>query len=532
MNRIIRPTMRRAAVGLAVPALGLSALAGSAPSYADPTPSGTAGSTWLSGQLQNGLLQIQGFPGYGQSIDAALSATEVGDTGTATTIRNAVAADIDDYISGDAFGDEGSTYAGATAKALVLAQRTGGTPAAFGGVNLVQRLEAVVSGDAATAGRIQDVSEFGDFANTIGQSFAVEGLTRTVSAKAKPASDFLVEQQCAAGFFRLSFSAPDAPDQSCASDPAATPDTDVTAFAVLALATRPADADAAAALDKAVAWLMRTRGANGGFGGGDLTEAANTNSTGLAASALGAACEVAAADGSADFVRSLQVDGGEAGTALADEVGAIAYDPAALAAGRTAGITPESGDQWKFATAQATGALAWDDAAPATVSFGPTARFAKAGSRPRPRLIVNGVAAGERVCVTSSGRGQAILGTGRPLRVAATYQGRTATIGYGATTGPGRAERSITFLAPKKLRFKLKAQTRQGRTQVVRVTSLEAGEKVRVYFRGRKVDTGVVRRNGTYVGRFEVTGPTGRAGVKVVGQFTTRTGISSFRVVR
>ena len=67
-----------------------------------------------------------------------------GNTAVAAQVRDAVAAHINDYITGEGFGDPGSTYAGPTAKALAYAQASGGTPTSFGGVNLVTRLESVV----------------------------------------------------------------------------------------------------------------------------------------------------------------------------------------------------------------------------------------------------------------------------------------------------------------------------------------------------------------------------------------------------
>ena len=74
------------------------------------------------------------------------------------------------------------------------------------------------------------------------------------------------------------------------------PDTDVTAFAVLNLQNqRPEARRSARRSTKAVDWLGRPRQADGSFGGGGVTAAPNTNSTGLAGWAFGESCRVAAA---------------------------------------------------------------------------------------------------------------------------------------------------------------------------------------------------------------------------------------------
>ena len=181
-------TLRRVAA-VAAPALVLSGLVSSplpsavaAPPY-DPAPV-AAGASWLTGQL-NAEACCRSAPAASTSTTTASASTpgfaelSTGNTAVATQIREAVAVHINDYITGEAFGDAGSTYAGPTAKALVYAQASGGTPTSFGGVNLVTRLESVTG----ASGRIADVSTFGDFANTIGQSFAARGLTTAGSAE-------------------------------------------------------------------------------------------------------------------------------------------------------------------------------------------------------------------------------------------------------------------------------------------------------------------------------------------------------------
>jgi len=401
----MRTTTRRISALVAAPALFLGLASGLAPAQADPSPSGTSAATWLAGELTNGVMHnpnFGGFDDYGLTIDTAFAELSMGNTSVATQIRTVIAAHVNDYITGESFGDTGSTYAGPTAKTLVLAQRTGADPTSFGGVNLVSKLEGLVAG----SGRISDVSTFGDNANTIGQTFAVEGLTNQNSPKGGAATSYLLTQQCPAGFFRL-----DLGDAQCADN--ADPDTDVTAFAVLALQARSSQPAVESALAKAVAWLKSTQAADGSFGGGAVTASPNTNSTGLAAAALGASCQVAAANKAAAYVRSFQVPAGQTGP-LATEVGAVAYDTAAKTAGQTNGITDATSDQWRRATAQAAAGLSWDSSAKPTVTLEGPAKFVKSGSR--VYATISGAADGERICLSDGTTTTVVVPSLRQIR--------------------------------------------------------------------------------------------------------------------
>jgi hypothetical protein len=266
----MRTTQRLVAAVVACAALTLTGLT-SLPASADPSPSSTSATTWLSGELTNGLFHFvvtdppPGFEydEYGLSLDGGFAALSAGNTAVGAQVRDAVAAHVEDYITGEAFGDPGSTYAGATAKALAYAQVSGGVPTSFGGVNLVTRLEALVT----PGGRLADVSTFGDQANTIGQSFGARGLTTAGSAKAPDVTAFLLKQQCPAGFFRLHFAA----DAPCAAN--TDPDTDVTAFVMLNLQNQGQKPEVKAAIDRAAAWLLATQASDGSFGGGGVTAA-------------------------------------------------------------------------------------------------------------------------------------------------------------------------------------------------------------------------------------------------------------------
>ncbi len=114
------------------------------------------------------------------------------------------------------------------------------------------------------------------------------------------------------------------------------PDTDATALAVLNLRAMPIDhrtARVRAAIADATAWLKKRQKRNGSLGGGTSTEGSNTNSTGLAAWALGDAGVCRPAARAARWVRDLQVVDAN-GTSLEGEDGAIAYDARRVRRGR------------------------------------------------------------------------------------------------------------------------------------------------------------------------------------------------------
>lgn len=338
------------AVAVAIPA---------APAAAAPSDThlhaGRTAAEWLAGELKGSQHQLTSFgqPDWGLTIDAliALSATGA-DPAEAGRVRDEVAAHADDYRT--PAWSPGTTIAGATAKLLTAAVITGADPATFGGTDLRAATLALVRVDGVHTGRVSDATADSgnytlDTSNAFGQSLAVIGLARSGGAP-QPVVDFLIEQQCSDGGFRLdpdvgAFPQPETPSPSCDDDPAAVLDTDSTAMAVQALlAAADAGADHAAASAAAgAAWLATRQRDDGGFGGSGPTSAANSNSTGLAGQALAASGNTAAADRAADWVGALQ-------RSAAPDRGALAYDQAAFDAGS---IDDLSRDQWRRATAQA-----------------------------------------------------------------------------------------------------------------------------------------------------------------------------------
>ncbi len=148
MKTLQSPALRRAgALVIATAITSTSLLSVSAPAQAQSAGDRavTTGRTWLKAQLTNGFL-VGGFgPTYGPSIDAGLAFAEGGDAGGVSAVDTALRGAIANYISCDAFGDTGGTYAGATAKAATFAIVAGADPESYGGVDLIDRLEAQVS---------------------------------------------------------------------------------------------------------------------------------------------------------------------------------------------------------------------------------------------------------------------------------------------------------------------------------------------------------------------------------------------------
>ncbi|HEY3530594.1 MAG TPA: hypothetical protein VGK78_15720 [Nocardioides sp.] len=352
-----RSVVRRAGSAVVVTALAATMAAAGSPADAvsSSSPAGH-GATWLADQLnKHGLIYNRQFKfkDYGLTADTVLGLKAIG--GHRSDIkeaRRALARHVNNYTT---FHTD--RYAGATAKLLVVAQQTGGGAWNFGGVNLVRRMVDRVATDAPIAGRIQDKSTSGDFANTIGQVFAVRGLLAAHRPIAGKALHFLLEQQCRSGYFRLEFN-PDktSPDQGCGKgDPA---DTDVTALAVVELtAVSKGHRALRAALGDAGRWLKRHQRATGAFGGSGPTSGANSNSTGLAGWAFLTDGRCGAARHAAGWLAKLQVRGNLSGTPLARERGAIAYDYAAYRAAKQDGIDETTRDQWRRATAQGAPAL-------------------------------------------------------------------------------------------------------------------------------------------------------------------------------
>lgn len=311
---------------LAAAAAALVPLAGTATAAPAAAPRTVlpddAAAGWLARQLVDGdHLETSfggtSYPDQGLTIDGvfAFSAAKVaGSAAAAATAWLARPDNIDAYTGGGAE----ESYAGPTAKLMLLAEVRRGNPRSFGGVNLRSRLLDLLT----PSGRFSDRSAFGDFSNAFGQSYAIVALTRDGGVPAA-AVTFLAGQQCADGGFPVDFG-----DQPCVGD------TDATALVTQAL--RSAGRTAAAA--RGIAWLASKQQSGGGFAALDGTGTANANTTGVAGQALADAGRVVPAVRAGLFLARLQV---RCSDPVADR-GAVPFD--------TSGLDPATAPR---ATAQA-----------------------------------------------------------------------------------------------------------------------------------------------------------------------------------
>ncbi|MGW4726325.1 hypothetical protein [Streptomyces sp. NPDC004291] len=367
----VRPPVKLAAVlgacgsFLAVGAIALSPGAAAAPR----DDAAAAAARWQAGELDGGA--IPGFsPGmydWGLTVDTLIALKATGaDEAAADEVVDKLKAHVRDYNSYDAWGEPGRRISGATAKLLYAAVISGEDPTAFGVYDLRQETLDLVAGPekGLEEGRVKDkVGAGGDSSNTFGQSLAVLGLARSGDVP-RSAVDFLIDQQCAAGGFRLyphgfGGNGVDVTGDCDAEGDAAVLDPDSTSMAVQALLAAAEDGvpGAAEAAEKGGDWLAEAQHEDGSLTGSGPTAFPNANSTGLGGQALAATGHQAEADKAADWIEARRITAADGGAASA-EAGALAYDDAALAGARADGIGEFQRDQWRRSTAQAVLALA------------------------------------------------------------------------------------------------------------------------------------------------------------------------------
>ncbi len=329
----------------------------------EPDEAAVAAADWVAGQLTDGVLFNDEYDAadYSTTVEAAYALLAVDPEHPAL---EEIAPALEDGV--DAYASPGKdVYAGSTAKLVSYAVDSGADPTDFGGDDLVAQMEERTD----ETGRISDQSEFGDYANSLGQAWAVRALTSVESAEADAAWSYLLDQQCGDGYLRQDFPKAGGKETTC-DDDGSEPSVDATALAVVLLHDVAADdPDKEAALADAVAWLTSQQSEDGSFEGGG-TIGANANSTGLAGWAFHVAGEEEAAERAATWVRAHQVEGCDG--ALAEESGAIGYDDATVEAAGADGITEKTAYPWRLATVQAAPALLAtpDDAEPAACPAG------------------------------------------------------------------------------------------------------------------------------------------------------------------
>jgi hypothetical protein len=325
------------------------------PSASAPAPEALAAAAWLESQLgANGLVHNDQYDidDHGLSLDILFALDDIG-TGDDSVEAILTALRKNPAAYTDAFGTES---AGSTGKLATAVEAAGDDDEVtdFGGVDLAAKLEGLVRpGTGPQGGRGMDRGG-ADYSNTIGQSWVVRGLVGADSDRADPATAFLVQQQCSAGFFRETMDRSAPGDFTCDGAPAAEQvgSVDATAFAVMALEeAAQGGVDVGDASDSAGDWLEDQQAADGSFAADGVP---NANSTAVASMALSWLGRDDAAARAAGWLVPLQVTETSAeGSRLAAETGAVAYDAAALARARKTGITVKLRDQWRRATAQA-----------------------------------------------------------------------------------------------------------------------------------------------------------------------------------
>ncbi len=423
MHHLNRP-IRSAAVVATTAILGAGLFA-APPASADPSPAlraakavvptdstpSTIAAEWLADELTDGLMVGDTGPDFGLTIDTGMALSTVVDKGDVNAmITKALEARIGDYV-GDGTKE---SYAGPLAKAAAYAKVAKQNPTNYGGVNLIARLEertANVPADpvaepqaAAFAGRIFDKSEFGNYANVVGQSYAVRALSQARSTEAAAARDFLLKQQCASGYFRASFEKADVPNQSCTEGaPGSEADPDVTALAVINLVESDDKTPAVqAALEKAGTWLVDRQRGSGAFRAAAPISKINTNSTAIGGFALGLLDQRDASLKAALWVRKNQpVDKYKCRTALTKDTGAVAYRRDRVKLSATTGIPASARDEWRRATAQAVLGLQFAPASEDKLKIVSVRKQARAGERVQFRVY--GLAPGESACMQVKG---------------------------------------------------------------------------------------------------------------------------------
>ncbi|WP_340539647.1 hypothetical protein [Nocardioides sp. GXZ039] len=531
LNGSLRRGAALVTTGLAGAALTLGGLVAVAPSAsaapADPAPA-QRGAAWLAGEPAGGLVSSQyGGPDGGLTIDVALALAAVGGNGPAVqSIADGMAGLVDagGYVSGEEYGDAGSTYAGAVAKTVVLAQAARRDISTYGGEDFLVRLEQVTNDE----GRITDVSTYGDYANTLGQSFAARALYDGGSEEHTIARDFLLAQQCEEGFFRTDLGATIAAD--CDADPAAAPSTDTTALAVLNLLSQRTNDTVAPALEQASRWLLAAQRPDGSFGSDADIPTGNANSTGLAGWALGELGHADAAAKAAVWLRARQVVNPVGQRVyLPDLGGAVAYDAADLTLAQSGPIEPVDRDRYRRASVQAAPALRYAPDGVSRVAQAPT-RFLRAGST---QQVTGSAAPGDVVGVRTAKPTVTHAGATGSFRVRITLPSKTGMVRYQVADSDGVLG-TVTYRVLGKATVKVVAPTsvKRGTRVVLKARGLVNGEQATFVVGGKKVGKAVVRK-GVAKLRVKVKAKPGRVKVRVNGAFANlRHGAATVRVTR
>lgn len=511
----------RALAVVATGAVALSTAVAVTPTASAAPNSEAAAARWLEKSLTDGLAVYEyewdgaelETTDFGLSLDVVQA---LSDLGAAPAVRRrvlaAVTANLDSYVSPPP--SEWDYSSGGAGKFVHTTVRAGGNPRVVGTRDLVGELEDATDETGESEGTYGGV----------GQAWATRGLVAAGSVEKTASAEFLASKQCDVhGGFPQVYTEGDA----CSDDVAV----DTTAFAVLALSEAKASGVAGLEdeIDRARRALIAAQRADGSFVG-DGTP--NTNSTGIAAQALHLLGERAAATKAAQWVAGQQLTDATATGKLTGHSGAIAYNEAAVTAGRGFGIDAVDLGQWLRASAQAAPALALLTApartavaAPAFGGAGRTVKVAVAGLEPGWKVKA-AVSGGATTTALVAADGRATFTVRLPKGTA------TRTVTITDATGRKVGTRAVSVLGAKKLSPKVKKKVKRKKLQRVVVRGFVAGEPVQFRFRGKLVRSGKANRNGNIVRTFRVGTKLGQAKVVVRGKYANRKGVTTFRVVK
>jgi hypothetical protein len=347
------------------PAPRLAPLDASGPGELTPTanPDGqeaaAAARAWLRGQMAailadsslTGRAKIAKTVGSGIYLALATGAESADETAAMSALLGSGARD---YISK---GTEGSAFADLLSQVVLAVAASGGNPTDVGGENLRAELVSLLAGPASgVEGKAQNRSLKKGLPTYAHNPITLNTQALTVLALARSggvpraAVDFLLSTQQANG----SFSSPLTTAATLRPD---------TALAIIALdaARDSGSTGLEEPITRASAWLTGFQGGDGGVlaaAASGQPETPNTELTALAARALAASGNAAAAERAAAYVSSLQIAPAYAGDGAAGpDLGAVAPSLAGLRESLRYGIAANLRDGFRAGSGQALLAL-------------------------------------------------------------------------------------------------------------------------------------------------------------------------------
>jgi hypothetical protein len=288
----------------------------------------------------------------------------------------------------------------------------------------------------------------------------------------------------------------------------------------------------ATAVANAKAWLVTQQKSDGSWGGGPSTQGSNANSTGLAAQALG---NTARSEKAAQWLRARQATYYDGCDKLSGQRGAVAYDNAGLAAGRSQGITAAAQDQWRRASAQAVPALAYlpRDTTPSAPALTGPSGYLKTGTR--QVLTTSGVSSGDQLCLTGVGAAVQGTATAGTWRSSVTLPAGTRSRVYAVRDAYGHSDTQVVKVLGRATLSVTRSAFRDKRSHLVSasINNLAPSEWARIFYKGRLVRSGHATTAGKFAATFRVGRAKGRKHIVGYGQFTDiRRGATVIKVVR